>query len=189
MQPCTWCSLSSYSSNSLLSQQTLEGRENLLSFIVLLLAFLILIINNMMYPYPGNDDDYDDEIRALSNGFAAMDVLDITELIFSDTGCFQSYGTEWLVAFYVALGISAILTTFSAYGLEQQKEEPTWKDVAVTSLNMLFNDALFLFIRATTMYRQGHMYTQSIFALVELISLCIRFGMLCSHCCRDRSII
>jgi len=146
-----------------------------------LLVFPILIFNNILYPYPGTDED--DTIKALSNGFVAMDVLDMTELIFADTGCFQGYGTNWLVFFYIALGVSAILIPFSAYGLEQQKEDTTWKDITTTVLNMIFNDLFFFILRVMTMSKQGHMYTQSIFAIVEGISFIIRLSMLSSYFC------
>lgn len=129
----------------------------------------------MIYPYP---EDEGNTISTLSHGFAALDILDMAELMFGDVACYQTYGPAGLFFFYLALGVSAILIAFS-YGLEQQqKEKHDKKDWWSTFMNMIFNDLLFFSLRVTTMIKQGHAYFGVIFASKELLSFFVRLFML-----------
>jgi len=88
------------------------------TFGVLLSIFPIIVVTNMIYPFPEGKHK---TITSLMKGFGLLDIIDMAELIFGDVGCFQIDTSSWLVFFYVALVLSAILTT-SSYGLEQQKD-------------------------------------------------------------------
>ena len=161
-----------------LQSKTLENTDDKFTFYILLLTLPLLIITNITYPFP---DDWDDKISKLRNAFAMLDVIDMAELMFGDVGCFQTYETGLKFLFYSALLISAILTSFY-YGLEQQskEEETSPGDTVVTLLNLLFNDGLFLVLRAVTIHKENHAYFGVIFVIKEALSFIIRCCMLCA---------
>ena len=120
-------------------------------------------------------------MNTLINGFAMLDIIDMAELMFGDVGCFQNYGSVGKFFFYIALLISAFITT-SYSGLEQQKEEKEdykTADRVTTILSLVFNDLLFLCLRITTMAKEGHAYFGVIFVGKELMSTGIRLFLLC----------
>ena len=160
-----------------LQSKTLENTDDKLTFYILLLTLPLLIITNITYPFP---DDFKDMTSKLKKVFAMLDVIDMAELMFGDVGCFQTYETGFKFLFYFALLISAILTSFY-YGLEQQskQEETSPGDTIVTFLNLLFNDSLFLVLRAVTIYKESHAYFGVIFVVKEALSCIIRCWMLC----------
>jgi len=155
---------------------TLEETGNTAAFHVLLWTLPMLVITNMMYPYPKED-----KMNTLINGFAMLDIIDMAELMFGDVGCFIDYGSVGLFFFYTALLMSAFITT-SYSGLEQQKgKEESYKkaDRVTTFLSLVFNDLLFLFLRITTMAKEGHAYFGVIFVCKEVLSAGIRLFLLC----------
>ena len=133
----------------------------------------LLVINSMIYPYP-EDQGKDKKIStSLLIGLSAFDIIDMAELSFSDVGCIQNYGAGWPVLFYLALGMSAIMTTFY-WGLEQVEDEPKNGDFVATLMNWVFNDVLFLVVRCKVMYVQGHAYFGLIFVIKESLSVVVR---------------
>jgi len=132
----------------------------------------------MIYPYP---EDEDNTISTLSHGFAALDIIDMAELMFGDVGCYQTFGAAGMFFFYLGLGVSAILIAFS-YGLEQQhkKKYSKW-DRRSTFMNMVFNDLLFFALRVTTMTKRHHAYFGVLFATKELLSFVVRLFMFCTR--------
>lgn len=180
---------------------------------MLLIIFPILVITTMLYPGEKSADDNGRENRqdcvsnAVRNGLAVWDIIDMSELMFGDVGCYVTFGTGWLVFFYIALGVSAILTAFSAFGLEKQPHDNKRKvdiecptsveacitddsmlmNIIVTSLSLFFNDILFLVLRLNTMLTLHSYYIESVFVVKEILSICARFVLICTICCCDRS--
>ena len=132
----------------------------------------MLVITNMMYPYPDEK-----EMSTLITGFSMLDIIDMAELMFGDVGCFQKYGKAGMFFFYLALLMSAFITT-SYSGLEQEKDYYDRADRVTTCLSLIFNDVLFLFLRITTMWKQGHAYFGVIFVGKESMSSIIRIILL-----------
>ena len=156
--------------------QTLDqGTDTLRVFYALLATLFIMIINSMVYPFPKNTGKLS---TALTIGFSAFDALDLAELTFSDIGCIQNYNGGWQAAFYLALGMSAIMTTFYC-GLEQLEEgdDPDFKDFLATAINWVFNDVLYLVVRSKVIYEQKHVYFSLIFMMKECLSVVLR-GMI-----------
>jgi len=117
-------------------------------------------------------------------GFGLLDIIDMAELIFGDVGCFQIDTSSWLVFFYVALVLSAILTT-SSYGLEQQKDNNKhckW-DIVSTLFSLLFNDMFFFILRTRTMYTRGSAYFGVIFVIKEFFSFIVRILLIIFFIC------
>lgn len=144
-------------------------------FYALLSTLLVLIINSMVYPYPKNTENFS---TSLGIGFAAFDVLDLSELTFSDIGCILNYNGGWQTAFYLALGMSAIMTTFYC-GLENLDDEnnPKFSDFLSTAINWVFNDVLYLVVRSKVIHEQKHAYFTLIFMMKECLSVVLR-GMI-----------
>ena len=110
---------------------------------------------------------------------AAFDTLDMAELMFGDAGCIQDYGTGWQVIFYLALGMSAIMTTFY-WGLEglDKDDEPGTPDYIATVLGLIFNDVLFLIVRCKVMDVQHDTYLSLLFPIKESFSIFVRLGFI-----------
>ena len=136
----------------------------------------------MLYPYPESEDKEESVSSALLIGLPALDIMDMADLIFSDVGCVQNYGTGWQVVFYTTLGICALLTSFYL-GLELGEKDPVGIDFLVTGLNWFFNDIMFLIIRCYVMYTQGHFYFGLNFVMKEALSIIIRGGLLFVKTC------
>jgi len=128
----------------------------------------------MIYPFPEGKHK---AITSLIKGFALLDIIDMAELIFGDVGCFQIDTSSWLSFFYVALVLSAILTT-SSYGLEQHREkyDCPW-DYLSTIFSLLFNDMFFFILRVRTMHKHGNVYFGVIFVIKECLSFIFRILM------------
>ena len=141
-------------------------------FYALLTTLLVLIINSMVYPFPKNTG----KLSAFIIGFSAIDVLDLAELTFSDIGCIQNYNGVWQTAFYLALGMSAIMTTIYC-GLEQGEDDPKITDFIATAVSWIFNDVLYIVVRSKVIYEQKHAYFTLIFMMKECLSVVIR-GMI-----------
>ena len=114
---------------------------------------------------------------AFRKGFAPLDILDIAELTFGDFGCFQTYGTAWLVCFDIFL-VLAILLTSVFYGLEQRKRKYEVEDTVFTVLKLIFNDLSFLILRIKKMTEQGHPYIGILFVTKEILSIINRVMLL-----------
>uniref|UniRef100_A0A7M6DQL3 Uncharacterized protein n=1 Tax=Clytia hemisphaerica TaxID=252671 RepID=A0A7M6DQL3_9CNID len=71
---------------------TLEETGNTAAFHVLLWTLPMLVITNMVYPYPEED-----KMNTLINGFAMLDIIDMAVLMFGDVGCFIDYGSVGLI--------------------------------------------------------------------------------------------
>ncbi|XP_066918739.1 uncharacterized protein [Clytia hemisphaerica] len=137
---------------------------------ILLTVFPIMVGTKMLYPDPEGT-----ELNNLINGFAMLDIIDMAELMFGDVVCFQNYEKGLLGVFYLALVVSALLTTFYS-GLEQyQKGEYHWGDFWTTLLSLIFNDILFFALRVEKMRRERHGYFGMIFTCKEGMSCIIRF--------------
>ena len=155
-----------------------QGDDTIRIFYALLVALLFLIISSMVYPYPRREDFS----TSLIIGFNAFDVLDLSELTFSDIGCIQNYNGGWQTAFYFALGMSAIMTTIYC-GLENgdQDFKPDFKDFLATGVNWVFNDVLYIVIRSKVIYEQKHAYFTLIFMMKECLSVVIRGALFVYH--------
>ena len=105
-----------------------------------------------------------------------LDIIDMAELMFGDVGCYQINDTVGLVAFYMALLMSAFLTTSNS-GLEQEKDEYDLIDCLTTLFSLVFNDAMFFGLRLTTIIRTKHAYFGAIFLCKEILSSIIRACM------------
>ncbi|XP_066918759.1 uncharacterized protein [Clytia hemisphaerica] len=151
---------------------TLEETGNTNAFHILLWTLPMLVITNMMYPYPDEK-----EMSTLITGFSMLDIIDMAELMFGDVGCFQNYGSVWLFFFYTALLMSAFITT-SYSGLEQEKYYYDMADRVTTCLSLVFNDLLFWCLRITTMVKEGHAYFGVIFVGKESMSSILRIILL-----------
>uniref|UniRef100_A0A7M5XFT8 Uncharacterized protein n=1 Tax=Clytia hemisphaerica TaxID=252671 RepID=A0A7M5XFT8_9CNID len=55
---------------------TLEGNGNYETFLILLLTLPMLVITNMMYPYPEED-----KMNTLRNAFAMLDIIDMAAYV------------------------------------------------------------------------------------------------------------
>jgi len=151
-------------------------QSDMFGYSIFLAALPLLIITNMIYPYP---EDLKTTRLTMMNGLAMLDFIDMAELIFADVGCYITFGTGWIVIFYVALIVSVILTAFSN-GIElKDKKLVNQSSYIVTSLNMVFNDGLFFMLRIVTMSKTGHVYFGLIFVIKELGSFILRLILLC----------
>ena len=120
---------------------------------------------------------------AFMKGFSTLDILDIAELTFGDFGCFQAYGTVWIIFFDFFLLVSITLTSLFN-GVEQKKSRYTCKDYMVTGLKIIFNDLSFLILRVVKMYKTGHPYVGIIFVTKEIFSMVNRIVLIC---CRNKN--
>ena len=133
----------------------------------------------MLYPFPK-------EVSSFATGMAAFDTFDMAELLFDDAGCIQNENTAWKVTFYLAIGVSAILSSFY-WGLEglEYKNSPKGRDYVVTLLSLVFNDLLFLVLRCRVMHVQEEVYLNLLFPIKESLSMLCRIGLIFYHCCRQ----
>jgi len=150
-------------------------QSDMFGYIIFLTALPLLIITNMIYPYP---KDLKTTRATIMNGLAMLDFIDMAELIFADIGCYLTFETGWRVVFYLALGVSVILTAFSN-GIERKDKNINPSDYIVTFLNMFFNDGLFFMLRIVTMAKTGHVYFGLIFVIKEFFSCIFRVLLLC----------
>ena len=139
-------------------------------FYVLLATLLILIINSMVYPYPKSTGKLSASIII---GFSAFDVIDIAELTFSDIGCIQNYSGWWQAAFFLALGLSAIMTTFYC-GLERGEDDPSITDFTATAVSWIFNDVFYILVRSKVIHEEKKAYFTLIFMMKECLSVFLR---------------
>ena len=147
----------------------------------------------MLYPGENSKKCSQDCVSdAIRNGLAAWDIIDMSELMFGDVGCYVTYETGWIIVFYIALCLSAVLIAFSAFGLEKQFGRSTERskecdgvDITITCLNLFFNDLLFLVLRLKTMLTQHSYYIESVFVVKEILSICARSALLMAYCCGD----
>ena len=126
----------------------------------------------MLYPFPKN-------LLFLATGMAAIDILDMAELMFGDAGCIQNEDTIWQVFFYLAIGASTILTSFY-WGLEgvEENEDPKMMDYVATLSSLIFNDLLFLVLRCRVMHVQKEAYLSILFPIKEIFSSICRIGFI-----------
>lgn len=141
----------------------------------------MMIISNILYPFSYKEVNW---IQSVQNKFMTVDFFDMAELIFSDIGCYISYGGGWLTAFFVATGASAMLST-TRRGLEQAIEEgevKTWFDCFVTILNMIFSDIMFCVLRIYVIEKEGQGHGHDfIFLMKEFVYLSLRIALIVSY--------
>jgi len=136
-------------------------------YIVFLIPLPLLIITNMLYPEPESTKTIRD---MMLNGLNMLDFI----------GCIQNFPTFWIVIFYLALGVSVILTAFPN-GLEERKgddEDFNRFDTIITTCRMIFNDGLFFILRINTMVQTGRKYFGMNFVIKEVFSCIFRFVLL-----------
>ena len=136
----------------------------------------MIIITNMMYPYPSEKKTW---FKSLHISFDILDLIDLAELIFADFGCYTVYEENGAAFFFITTGLSVTLSTFTT-GLERidENDNPTFIDRITTISNMIVNDIFFLILRLTVVSSNGK-YIAPIFLTKEIISLLIRFKLLC----------
>lgn len=147
-------------------------------YVFFLIPLPLLIITNMFYPDPESTKTIRD---MMLNGLNMLDFIDMADLMFTDIGCIQNFPTFWIVIFYLALGVSVILTAFPN-GLEERKgdaEDFNNCDTIITACRMFFNDFLFFGLRINTMVRTGRKYFGMNFVIKEVFSCVFRLVLIC----------
>ena len=138
----------------------------------------MMVVTNVLYPFPKQEKK---SKAALQSGLNMIDFLDMAELLFGVIGCYVNYSAGWVTAFFIGIGVSTILASFTK-GLEQAKNEINDKntrcDALITLLNLLFNDVFFCVLRIYVMHKKGHVYFGLIFVIKEFLSAMFRACLL-----------